>query len=123
MNRIELIGLEILRAKIRGFHITGSKIAKKISKSKGLRKHQLWDLKRSVGDACRCHLVAYGLIRGIPYENIEKCSKQNILSAKHIHQIIHAHLWNWEKEQDFTLSKVEEMLTVRGPLAAQEKMA
>lgn len=123
MNRIELIGLEILRAKIRGFHITGSKIAKKISKSKGLRKHQLWDLKRSVGVKCRYHLVAYGLIRGIPYENIEKCSERNTLNVEHVHRIIKAHQWDLRRDQDFTLAKVEKMLTARSPLEAQEKIA
>lgn len=89
------IELQILRAKIRGFHVTGETIAARISKSEKDRKNRLWNEKRALGYQCRHHLVAYGLLRGVPYDQIERCAPNNKPNPHLVLDIILAHNgWN-----------------------------
>jgi hypothetical protein len=85
------IGLQVLRAKIRGFHAAGATIASRISKSQKEHKNRLWDEKRLLGRHCRHHLIAYGLLRGIPYAHIERCAPNNRPDPKAILEIVSAH--------------------------------
>lgn len=85
------IGLQVLRAKLRGFQAAGSSISHRISKSKTERKNKLWNKKRALGVHCRNHLVAYGLLRGIPYLQIEQCAPNNKLNPQVILDIMTAH--------------------------------
>jgi peptidyl-tRNA hydrolase len=62
------IGLQVLRAKVRGFQAAGTTISSRISDSAGKRKASFWDKKRELGTYTRYHLIAYGLLRDIPYE-------------------------------------------------------
>jgi len=71
------IGLQALRAKIRGFHVAGSTISARISKAKGKRRERLWRLKHELGTHARYHLIAYGLLRGKAYDQIERCAPNN----------------------------------------------
>jgi len=71
------IGLQVLKAKVRGFQLAGQTIAARISRSEGDRKHDLWNEKRRLGTYARHHLIAYGLLRGVRYDRIETCAQDN----------------------------------------------
>lgn len=105
------IGLQVLRAKLRGFQAAGSTISSRISKSEKERKNKLWDLKRSLGVHCRYHLVAYGLLRGVPYSQIEKCAPNNKLKPELILEIMSAHA-DWQQKKGLDLEKVKTLLHV-----------
>lgn len=76
-----IIGLSVLKAKLRGFQVAGQTIAHKISRSEKERKNRLWDQKRQLGFHCRYHLVAYGLLRGLSYDRTMR-KKQQTQSSK-----------------------------------------
>ena len=121
------IGLQTLRAKIRGFHVAGSTIASRISKAEREKKNRLWDLKRELGVHARHHLIAYGLLRGIPYEKIERCASNNRPNPQVILGIVQAHnAWVPGKvHQKYDLPAVERLLAAQptAPTLAQEKAA
>ena len=64
-------GLKALRAKVRGFQAEGVSIQKKISVAHGPNKASLWDMKRALGGEQRYYLLAYGLLRGLKYAQLE----------------------------------------------------
>jgi len=106
------IGLRVLRAKIRGFQAAGSTIASRISKSEKDRKNRLWNEKRLLGVHCRAHLVAYGLLRGVPYDQIEKCAPNNKLNPQLVLDIMLAHN-GWDAKRGYVkydLAVVEKLL-------------
>ncbi len=103
------IGLQVLRAKLRGFHGAGATITHRISKSQRERKSQLWNTKRSLGTVCRHHLIAYGLLRGVCYERIEKCAENNRPNPQLILEIMLVHA-DWSQKRDLNLEKVRELL-------------
>jgi hypothetical protein len=116
------IGLQVLRAKIRGFHSAGVSLSSRISKSKKARKQRLWQAKRELGTHCRHHLVAYGLLRGVPYDRIEKCSKNNPLNTSNLLKIMVDHA-TMKQKQALDLHMVEGLLDIEGHTMAQEKVA
>ena len=69
-------GLRALRAKVRGFQAEGVSIQKKISAATGLYKASLWDMKRALGGEQRYYLLAYGLLRGLKYQQIESNARR-----------------------------------------------
>lgn len=114
------IGLQVLRAKLRGFHAAGSTISSRISKSEKERKNRLWDAKRSLGTHCRHHLVAYGLLRGVPYHQIERCAPNNKPNAQTVLEIMLAHA-DWQQRKGLDLDRVKMLLgetTTSSPVAA-----
>jgi hypothetical protein len=107
------IGLQVLRSKIRGFHAAGTTITARISKAEKERKGRLWNQKRSLGLHCRYHLVAYGLLRGVPYDQIERCAPNNKLNPKVILDIMLAHN-GWDPRrgtQKYDLERVKSLLS------------
>ena len=108
------IGLQVLRAKIRGFQATGETITARISKAEKERKNRLWNEKRRLGVHCRHHLVAYGLLRGIPYARIERCAPNNRPNPQFVLDIMLAHN-GWTKERGmvrYDLTSVQRLLEV-----------
>jgi len=107
------IGLQILRAKIRGFQSTGMTITARIGKAEKERKNRLWNQKRSLGYHCRHHLIAYGLLRGVPYDQVERCAPNNRPDPKLVLDIVVAHnRWTPEKGLvSYDLEKVKQYLT------------
>lgn len=103
------IGLQVLRAKLRGFHAAGSTISSRISKSEKERKNRLWDAKRQLGTHCRHHLVAYGLLRGVPYHQIERCAPNNKPNAQVVLDIMLAHA-DWQQRKGLDLDRVKTLL-------------
>jgi hypothetical protein len=107
------IGLQVLRVKLRGFQVTGSTITSRIRKSEKERKNRLWNEKRRLGVHCRYHLVAYGLLRGVPYDQIERCAPSNKLDPKRLLDVILAHN-GWDNKRGYVaydLEKVKALLT------------
>lgn len=107
------VGLQALRAKIRGFQAAGLSISHKITKTKGLQRHRLWSEKRQLGLYNRDHLIAYGLLRGLSYERIERCAKNNAPNPTKIFELIKAH-GDWEAVRKWTHETVEKALTRAG---------
>lgn len=103
------IGLQVLRAKLRGFQAAGMTITSRISTSEKERKNKLWDEKRRLGWFARHHFVAYGLLRGVPYISIERCGMFNKIRPELLLSIMLEHA---EKEQKrwLTLESVGELL-------------
>lgn len=108
------VGLAALRAKIAGFHVTGARFRKNILKSTGLRRSRWWYAKRAVGVYCRYHMIAYGLLRGIPYERIERCGEHNRPDAQKVYDVLKQHVWGWEQERQWTLEAVQTALKTAG---------
>lgn len=52
--------------------------------------------KRQLGTVCRHHLIAYGLLRNIPYERIERCAENNKPNAEQVLAIIQLHASGWK---------------------------
>lgn len=133
------IGLQILRAKVRGFYAAGTTISSHISRSEKERKHRLWERKRELGSHCRHHLVAYGLLRGVPYNQIERCAEHNKPNPQLVLDIMLEHA-DWQQRKGLNLEKVQSLLImtcapapgvnqtppvtgVSSPLAAPERTA
>lgn len=112
------IGLQVLRAKIRGFQVTGETITSRIGKSEKQHKNELWNQKRSLGVHCRYHLVAYGLLRGKPYETIERCAPANQLDPKRLFEVMQAHA-SWQQK---TYIPVLSLDVVKGMLSTSAKV-
>lgn len=100
------IGLQVLRAKIRGFQATGSTISSRISKSEKERKNRLWNEKRALGRHCRNHLVAYGLLRGVRYDQVEKCAPNNKLNPETVLAIMEIHN-GWDPKRGYVKYDLE----------------
>jgi hypothetical protein len=104
------IGLKVLRAKIRGFQSAGESIRHRIKKTKGLKRHTLWVEKRDLGSYNREHLIAYGLLKGVPYERIERCAENNGPDAKKVFELMLQH-GSWEQVRSLTLEKVKTIIS------------
>ena len=86
------VGLISLRAKIKGFEATAKQILKEANKNSGQAKSNLKGLKGSLGYITREHLIAYALIRKIPYSKVEnKNLENNQPNAEKILKIIEEH--------------------------------
>jgi hypothetical protein len=68
--------LLILKALIKGLAAEGSRTRKFINKSVKERKDYYWNQKRSIGSTARYYLIAYGLLRGKSYQEIESNSNK-----------------------------------------------
>ncbi len=99
-----------LKSKVCGFEQTSRKFRKMIAKSKGDRRWQLRYRKMCLGEYTREHLIAYGLLRGVPYSRIEgKCGDKNEPNVKTIHAIVQAHV-PWNEKQKWTEAHVSGLL-------------
>ena len=117
------ITLRMLKAKIRGFDVEGRSIRTRISKSSGLDKNNLWNLKRQLGYYTRYYLIAYGLLKGTPYHKIERKTVTLCMDIKLIQKIIFENTSSW-RHKDWPLERVKELLQVTNPLSelAQETL-
>lgn len=106
------IGLQTLRAKIRGLHAAGSTVSRRISKSEKERRYCLWQLKRQLGDDCRHHLIAYAILRGVAYDKVERCSKENLPNPQRVLDIVEVHnTWVFGKPHlKYDLPRIEALL-------------
>lgn len=108
------IGLQVLRAKVRGLQAAGITFHSRIRKAKGPKRNELWSEKRRLGCYSREHLIAYGLLRGIPYGSIERCAKDNKPNVERVFELMKAH-GDWKVAGELTVEKVTELLTTSTP--------
>lgn len=97
-----------LKAKIIGFQVSSLRLSRFLRKAKGEKRARLRMQKRALGDRARLHLIAYGLIRGVPYQNIERPGRFNVPEAQRILDIIKEHdPWNatWRTHNANTLRR------------------
>lgn len=102
-------GIQVLRAKVRGLQAAGVSIHNRIRKAKGPKRNKLWDDKRVLGWTSREHLIAYGLMRGVPYGKIERCAKGNQPNANVVFELMKTHA-DWKLARELTIEKVRELL-------------
>jgi hypothetical protein len=82
-----------LKAKVKGLAAEAAKTRELIRKSRGKKRHLLWHTKRFIGTDARYHLLAYGLLRGIPYEKMEpKTSDLGNFDFNYLLSIMHGHM-------------------------------
>lgn len=113
------ISLQALRAKVRGFQAEGRSIGARIRRSKGARRHQLWLKKRQLGNIARDHQIAYCLLRGTPYHQIEsKCAETNKPDPRRVFEIVRAHA-DWKELPTWSEQRIAALLVA--PEASQEK--
>ncbi len=96
MNIIKKKELLTLKAKIKGLASEGRRTRKFIHRSKGIKRFDFWNIKRTIGKEARYHLIAYGLLRGLLYDSIEPNSdrdrlKDYLFSYSYLAQIIQRH--------------------------------
>ena len=101
--------LQVLRGKIRGLQLEGATIHNRIRKTKGQTRHELWLRKRQLGKVCREHLIAYAMLRGVPYLSVEKCGEFNRPEFLKVYALIQEHA-SWNEKRDLTQDKVREFL-------------
>jgi hypothetical protein len=102
--------LLVLKSKLCGLELTSRKFSRQIIKSKGDRRWNLRFRKSALGVHTREHLIAYGLLRNIPYERIEaKCQQGNQPRAGRIAEIIRAHV-PYHEQAKWTQLHVEKLL-------------
>lgn len=114
-------GIAALRAALHGFQTEGCRIRARIVGSRSEHRDRLWDLKRALGRHCRHHALALGVLRGVPYERIEKCASHNRPDAKVVLALVEAHN-SWALGVPYVrydLLAIERYLTA--PTLTQEK--
>lgn len=103
--------LRALRAKIKGFCAESTSVRKDINRSRDQKKARLWDEKRSLGSVAREHLIAYALLRGKKYEELErKCRPGNEPHCSVILKLIHEHA-SAKDRREWTEQRVKDALT------------
>lgn len=85
------VGLQVLQAKVRGFEAAGSTIMRRIRKESGVRRHALRLQKRQLAVHSRLHLLAYCLLRGVPYLQVERCAENNRPDPQRLFEVAQAH--------------------------------
>lgn len=99
-----------LKANICGHQHVGHQLRNRISHLSGARRHEMRLYKRDFGELTRAHLIAYGLMRGVPYERIEnRCGKNNLPPATRVYEIIRIHCM-LGMSKDWSLERVESLL-------------
>lgn len=69
-------GIEGLKLRIKRRAQQGADCRKRIHETRSDERHYWWQEKRSLGDATRHFLLAYGLLRGIAYEAMERTCRE-----------------------------------------------
>lgn len=68
----ETTGFKELKALVKLMAEEGRACRQKINATRGKERDGWWNEKRSVGEGARNALLAYGLLRGVPYERMER---------------------------------------------------
>lgn len=101
-----------LKARICGFAHVAKSISKDASKKHGDARAMAKMVRKSLQYDNRLYLVAYGLIRGIPYRKIEpKCALENRLNPRAVAATIRAFV-PWNEQKQWSDERVAELLTV-----------
>lgn len=105
------IKLIIVKAYIKGLASEGQRTRKFINRSVKEQRDSFWHMKRQIGTEARNYLLAYGLLRNIPYSSMEKkCRVNNKPNVEAIMNIIHAVLGHYYA-REWTHNKIKALLT------------
>src|SRR5262249_21512012 len=63
---------DALKTRIKDLAGQGRGLRERIQATSGLERHALWLEKRRIGRQARAAFLAYGFLRGVPYERIER---------------------------------------------------
>lgn len=103
-----------LKAKIKGLAAEGRRTHSEfIANSKGDKRTAYWNLKRSIGVEARYHLIAYGLLRGLPYSLIEPNSgkkSEYFFNYEYIAHICQHHCF-WLHKKLWTVDYIKQLMT------------
>ena len=110
--------MRVLKSKVRGLEFEGQKIRRKIEKSSGLERFNHWTRKRELGYYTRAHLLAYGFLRGVPYNQMERKSNC-VVDLQLLLQIIHEHVPTY-KRREWTIERIESLIWGPAPEATPE---
>jgi hypothetical protein len=93
-NKFQLL---LLKAKIKGLAQEGIRFQRLIAKAVGDKKQVLRQKKKHLGEFSRYYLIAYALLRNIPYNSVEPTSNKETLknpflfSFNELQRVIHQH--------------------------------
>jgi hypothetical protein len=76
--------LRRLRVTIKGRAFTSREVRKKANQLEGMEKHELHLEMRDFGANTRYYLLAYALLRGLPYGVVEQCRPENFPDSQPI---------------------------------------
>ena len=103
-----------LKAKIKGLAAEGRRTRDFIARSKGNERYANWNVKRSIGVEARYHLIAYGLLRGLPYSIIEPNSgkkSEYFFNYEYIAQICQRHSF-WLHKKLWTVDYIKKLMVM-----------
>ncbi len=111
MKRIEPL---TLKAKIKGLAEESHRVRRLMRDKTGKDRSKLWDLKRWIGKEARYNLLAYALLREIPYSMIEPYSNKEYLQPHNFNysyllQIVQHHC-RWIDKSIWTPKKVQDWI-------------
>lgn len=66
-----------IKQKLKNRQAASQAIHKKIHATNGIERHELWLEKRSFGHKTRILLLAYAMLRGVPYRAVEPKTHQS----------------------------------------------
>lgn len=101
--------------KIKGLAAQSKRVRKFINRAAAAKKEEnVWALvasKRGLGADARHHLLAYGLLRGVPYRSMERnCREDNKPSAQAIRNVLAVHLYSWTLDKKYSLETIQAWL-------------
>lgn len=105
------LDMRVLKAKIRGLEAESGWVRRRINKTTGVRRNEFWELKRKLGLRTRAYLIAYGLLRGVPYEKIENKPKYTCALSLLVHDAILETLPTWHHNA-WSLTRVQGLLAL-----------
>lgn len=109
-NRNELL---TLKAKIKGLAQEGARTHQILRTKKGLERDRYWCLKRQIGLEARHYLIAYALLRGKTFQEIEPKANLTLaqwkISAPRVADIMKLEKpyngWTWESVREHIFPK------------------
>lgn len=89
----------VLRAKIKGLAAEGVRLGQRARATTRARRAAHRRTKSQVGAIARYHLLAYGLLRGVPYAAIERPRADHAPDPARLARLVHEHGgWNAARE-------------------------
>ena len=103
--------LILVKAHIKGLAAEGQRTRKYIDRSVKEKRDSFWRLKREIGVDARNYLLAYGLLRNVPYSLMERrCREDNKPNVEIVTRIILAALGPY-RAREWSQERVRGLLT------------
>lgn len=111
-----------IRANVKGYSLEGISLKKAMSKQSGEKRLNLCSRKKSIGFNARLYYLIYGMIREIPYKNIEKnCADNNKPNAQNISNIL-KYLCELSYHKEWTENKIQAWLDSKEYIETELKL-